>query len=390
MPDRRSLWMGMGAAVLVTAVFAFFGMHQRPLAIHRQVVLNGSGPVPVPASWVAAGVDPGTALGGIPAPGFVLTDQFGRRASLAAWRGKVVVLAFVDSRSTTLSPLTAQTLLDASRLLGRGMRQVQLVGINANPTYTSVADTRAWSRRHGMTRHWLYLTGSAATLKRVWSRYDVSVQTVGSNVIQSPSVFVIDSQGRERSVFMTSGIAANVRYEADVLARTVNRWLPSPVTLKPLGALRGQAPVAVTAPTKGAFVLAGLDRAGSPTTIHVGSGQAHLVAFFATWCHACKEDLAILNRYQRGRGAGDPSVIAVDLRLAEPSTAYVKAFALRSRLSFPVALDATGVVADAYGVTSLPALAVVDASGRILWQHSGVLSLPALRAAVHAAVHPHT
>ncbi|MDA8199075.1 MAG: hypothetical protein M0Z54_06555 [Thermaerobacter sp.] len=43
-------------------------------------------------------LDPGTALGGRPAPGFQLGNQFDHPASLQQWRGRVVVLAFVDSR----------------------------------------------------------------------------------------------------------------------------------------------------------------------------------------------------------------------------------------------------------------------------------------------------
>jgi len=376
----------MGAAVVVTAAFAAVGARHvrapRGPTIHRQVVTSGSGLVPVPASWVAKGVDPGTALGGTAAPGFALTDQFGRRTSLAAWRGKVVVLAFVDSRSTTLSPLTAQTLVDAGRLLGKGMADVQFLAVNANPVHTSVADVRTWSSEHGMLRRWLFLTGPTAVLRAVWRRYGVAVQTVGGTVQDTPSVFVIDAHGREQAVFLTSGVPGNLADEADVLARTVNRHLPHPVALKPPGALRGQKATAVTQPTAGAFVLSGLTPNGASATIRVGAGSPHLVAFFATWCHACGEDLRVLDSYERARGPHAPSVVAVDLTVAEPSAAYVRAFAMRNHVAFPVALDATGKVADAYGVTALPTLALVDASGRIRWRHTGVLPLAALQAVV--------
>ncbi|MGE5285899.1 MAG: hypothetical protein ACM3ML_01595 [Micromonosporaceae bacterium] len=41
-------------------------------------------------------VDPGTPLGGRPAPGFRLVNQFGQPMSLRQFRGKVVLLAFID------------------------------------------------------------------------------------------------------------------------------------------------------------------------------------------------------------------------------------------------------------------------------------------------------
>ncbi|MBO0820584.1 MAG: redoxin domain-containing protein, partial [Nocardiopsaceae bacterium] len=55
------------------------------------------------ASAAAAGnpnLDLGSSLGDSPAPDFRLTNQFGQPMSLSQFRGKVVMLAFVDSRCT--------------------------------------------------------------------------------------------------------------------------------------------------------------------------------------------------------------------------------------------------------------------------------------------------
>src|SRR5438270_9054642 len=68
-------------------------------------------------------LDPGTALHR-PAPGFALTDQFGRRVSLTDFRGKVVLLAFTDSRCTTICPLTTTSMVEAKRLLGAAASRV--------------------------------------------------------------------------------------------------------------------------------------------------------------------------------------------------------------------------------------------------------------------------
>ena len=62
-------------------------------------------------------LDPGTSISG-PAPAFTLTDQFGRRASLSAYRGRVVILAFNDSECTTVCPLTTTAMVDAKEMLG--------------------------------------------------------------------------------------------------------------------------------------------------------------------------------------------------------------------------------------------------------------------------------
>jgi len=39
-------------------------------------------------------LDSGSSLGGIRAPDFTLTNQFGQKISLSAFRGKVIILAF--------------------------------------------------------------------------------------------------------------------------------------------------------------------------------------------------------------------------------------------------------------------------------------------------------
>ncbi|MCL6595579.1 MAG: TlpA family protein disulfide reductase [Firmicutes bacterium] len=119
--------------------------------------------------------------------------------------------------------------------------------------------------------------------------------------------------------------------------------------------------------------------------VAAADGGARLVDFFATWCHACSLDLRVLKAYgARARTDGLPPPVAVDLRLAEPSTGYVVRFVHGQGLDFPVLLDATGTVTDAYGVTDLPTVVLVDGAGHVRWRHVGVLTLSALVAAVRA------
>src|SRR5215831_10799152 len=104
-------------------------------------------------------LDLGTSLGGDPAPDFRLRNQFGQPMSLSQFRGKVVMLAFEDSECTTVCPLTTQSMLQAKQMLGAAGDQVQLLGVDANPTATSVADVLAYSRVHGLVNQWDFLTG---------------------------------------------------------------------------------------------------------------------------------------------------------------------------------------------------------------------------------------
>jgi hypothetical protein len=59
-------------------------------------------------------LDPGSSLGGRPAPDFRLVNQFGQRMSLSQFRGKVVILAFTDAECTTICPLSYPVGLDAT------------------------------------------------------------------------------------------------------------------------------------------------------------------------------------------------------------------------------------------------------------------------------------
>lgn len=96
----------------------------------------------------------------------------------------------------------------------------------------------------------------------------------------------------------------------------------------------------------------------------------------------------MLKQYAAAAGglSGLPDVVAVDLRAAEPSTAWVARFVSQEQLPFAVGLDASGKVSSAYGVTALPFMAVLSAQGKILWRHVGVLPLPELQAQVKAAL----
>ncbi len=347
---------------------------------------------------------PGTAVAGAlalhpapAAPGFRLTDQFGRGVSLSSLRGKTIVLAFVDSRCTTVCPLTAQEMRLAQQRLGPAGARVQLLAVNANPTATSVAAVRSWSQAHGMQQHWLFLTGTPTQLAAVWRAYHIYVAVVRGLIDHTPAVYVIGPRGHERFVSQTSGDFAAVGAGARALAAEAAAVLPQPWrlvggvwsrTAAILDQLHVLAEGAVRPHTVAIRVVPGLSPSGRSATVRVGgaSGSDQLVAFFATWCVACREDMRVLRAYrQRAAALHLPPAVAVDLRVAEPSTAWVRRFVSVHRLGLPVALDRHGRIASAYGVAALPFLALVGSHGTVRWQHVGVLTLASLESQVRAA-----
>jgi cytochrome oxidase Cu insertion factor (SCO1/SenC/PrrC family) len=328
-------------------------------------------------------LDPGTSLSGTAAPGFSLTNQFGQRVSLSAFRGKVVILAFTDSECTTVCPLTTQSMLAAKDLLGRAGDQVQLLGIDANPTAIKTSDVLAYSRSHGMVNQWDFLTGTLPELKAVWKSYGVEVQITQGQVDHTPALFVIDPQGREQKVYLTTMAYASISQSAQLLAREASGLLPGHPALASTESL---AYISGLSPAKPATV---------PTlpsgSLTLGPGMPHLVVFFATWLQETSDlraQMLGLSQYARAApGAGLPDLVAIDEAASEPSVTTVGSYvaSLGTSLGYPVALDTTGRLADGYGVQDQPWYVLTSSTGKIIWKHDGWLPVSELTASVRSA-----
>ncbi|MHB1681891.1 MAG: redoxin domain-containing protein [Bacilli bacterium] len=381
----------LGIAVLIVA-----GMIGIAYGAWRLV--SGFHPTPTPASGTpdvpsaqsaSAVVDPGAPLGHRPAPNFTLTNQFGQRVSLDHFRGKIVVLTFIDSRCTTVCPLTAVVLKNLMYDLGSDRKYVQLVAVNANPIATSVKDVYDWSASHGMLHQWQYLTGSAHSLEAVWRHYMVATQVLhGSLVEHIAAVYVIDRQGREHWLYLNSSqgntpvLALEVKQLIDHIAPLLpgsvspNRLAPAreleylPSELGPLGK------------SSRSFSLTAVMPNGALKPIAVGNGlHPTLLEFFATWCPDCQEETPTLKQYSALslRDKNLPPLVAVDLRQTEASTAHVVHYALEQHLPFPIALDSRGQIAYLYGITGIPTQVLVSSRGHILWYHQGLIGLKTLQ-----------
>ena len=347
---------------------------------------NGTDPMGGGQAQAAAAnpnLDPGTSLGGRAAPDIRLVNQFGQPMSLSQFRGKVVVLAFVDSECTTVCPLTTVSMVQARELLGAAGDQVQLLGVDANPAATSVHDVMAYSQAHAMVNQWDFLTGSLAQLRAVWQAYHIYVQIQAGQIDHTPALYVIDQRGREREVYLTSMAYASVGQEGQVLAAQVAGLLSGHPKLARQGSLafiNGIGPASratLSAVPSGSVTLA--------------PGQPRLVMFFATWLSETSDlrgQLAALNAYaQAAKRSGLPPLVAVDEEVSEPSSGAVRAYLqqLGQPLDYPVALDTTGRLADGYGAADQPWFALTSAAGKVVWSHDGWLPVSALEAAARKA-----
>jgi cytochrome oxidase Cu insertion factor (SCO1/SenC/PrrC family) len=336
-------------------------------------------------------LDLGSPLGDKPAPDVQLVNQFGQPMSLSQFRGRVVLLSFEDSECTTVCPLTTQAMVLAKELLGNAGKSVQLLGVDANPDAVKVADVLDYSRAHGMVNQWDFLTGTVAQLKSVWQAYNIAVQIESGQIDHTPALYVIDQQGREQKVYLTQMAYSSITQSAQVVATEVASLLPGHPKLSSVGSLAavpGQTPSATVTLPAAAPAASGTGAASS-ATVTLGPGKARLVVFFATWLTETSNlsaELAGLNAYVKDAASKHlPALTAVDEAVTEPSDATVRAYLHQlGPLDYPVALDETGRVADGYGVQDQPWLVLVNAAGKITWQHDGWVPLTTLEQAAAA------
>jgi len=137
-----------------------------------------------------------------PAPDFTLVDQKGKTLSLSGFRGRSVVLEFMDPHCTDICPIVSQEFVDAFRDLGPNATKTVFMAVNVNAFHGSVAEMAAYSKEQGLNAipNWHFFTGPNASLRKVWGDYGVYVDAPNPNadVIHTSIVFFIGPQGRER------------------------------------------------------------------------------------------------------------------------------------------------------------------------------------------------
>ncbi len=381
---RARSGLAVAAVAAVAAMLAGCGSSGNPGA--QPPMGGGAGQANAAnAAMANPNLDLGTSLDNQAAPDISLTNQFGQHMSLSQFRGRVVILAFADARCTTVCPLTTQSMVLAKELLGKAGTNVQLLGVDANPDATSVADVLSYSRAHGMVNQWDFLTGSLARLRATWAAYHIQVAIQAGQIDHTPALYVISQQGRLQKVYLTTMAYSSVTQSAQVLAQEVAALLPGHPKLasqESLGTIPGQTPA-------DKISLPAATAAGKTAAVPLGPGKPRLVVFFATWLTETsdlKAELSGLNGYVTYAASRRlPALTAVDETVTEPSVQAVRAYlATVGPLRFPVGLDETGRVADGYGVQDQPWLVLVSATGKILWQHDGWVPLPALEKAVAA------
>ena len=154
--------------------------------------------------WIAASSGQGTARPtgafagsvrppGARAPAFRLRDQDGKPVSMAAYRGRPVVMAFVYSTCKDTCPGQVQSIRGALDRLGH---DVPVLLVSVDPPN----DTRANAKRFLLDQHVTgrarFVLGSSAQLAPVWRGYGIAPQR--GTLDHSAYTVVVDGAGRQR------------------------------------------------------------------------------------------------------------------------------------------------------------------------------------------------
>jgi cytochrome c biogenesis protein CcmG/thiol:disulfide interchange protein DsbE len=200
----------------------------------------------------------------------------------------------------------------------------------------------------------------------VWHAYGVEADIRHGLIAHTPALFVIGPDGREAKLYVTQQSYSAIGQLGQLLAQEASRLLPDhPAVESHLSYARvpGIAPTAT----------ASLPRAGGGRVTLGPGGPGHLSVFFATWDQEVTSlggHLAALNAYARtARADGLPPLTGVDEAAVEPSPTALSGFLHRlgAPLGYPVAIDATGRLADGYEVQGAPWFVLTSPAGHILW-----------------------
>jgi peroxiredoxin len=113
-------------------------------------------------------------------------------------------------------------------------------------------------------------------------------------------------------------------------------------------------------------------------------GRVAVVSFWATWCDACVDEIASLERLHSQARARDDAVV-VGVAVGEPRETVAE-FARKRRLDYEQLVDERFLLADALGQQRVPATLVVDRAGHIVFRGGALdpAGLAAFRGALHA------
>jgi cytochrome oxidase Cu insertion factor (SCO1/SenC/PrrC family) len=155
---------------------------------------------PPPFSWPA---------GRRAAPAFTLRDQDGHRVTASEFRGRTLIVTFVDPLCRNLCPLEAHLLNQVVSGMPAG-RRPEIVAVSVDVYADKRADLLQDDRQWQLVPQWHWAVGTPAQLAAAWKQYQIGVSvttkriagTTINYITHTEAAYVIDATGHERALFL--------------------------------------------------------------------------------------------------------------------------------------------------------------------------------------------
>jgi protein SCO1 len=201
----RLIFWGIALAVGIAAGATIGLLHTRSSSPTFPVVTAPAAP---DVTWAA---------GKLQAPDFSLSDQNGKPVSLARFRGRPVIVTFIDPLCRNLCPTEARILGNVEKSFPAGQRPaIVSVSVNkwGNARRILLQDVQKWR----LPVDWHWAVGPGAALARVWQAWKIGVVATSKTVTgvtvheitHTEASFVVDSRGDQRALFLFPFRAADV------------------------------------------------------------------------------------------------------------------------------------------------------------------------------------
>ena len=148
------------------------------------------------------------------APAIALHDAAGQRVTLAAQRGRYVLVTFLYTHCPDVCPLIASNLNAALRVLGPARSKVRVLAVSVDPVGDTAAAVRAYAKRLHLQPQFRYMIGTRSELRPVWAAWHVlSIQRKPGLVDHIAYTLLIDRAGKERVLYDSQVHAGQVVHD---------------------------------------------------------------------------------------------------------------------------------------------------------------------------------
>ncbi|HEY7633334.1 MAG TPA: SCO family protein [Thermoleophilaceae bacterium] len=195
-----------GAATAVLAIGSS-GSNKLPNNVKKEAPANG---------FVGATLSPIRQ-----APPIALRNYLGKPVSLAAYRGKAVLVTFLYVHCPDVCPAIASALRVVRQQLGPEDSKMQIIAVSVDPHGDKPSSVARFLAQRRMTGQMQYLVGSAKQLVPVWKAWNVGSQQDSSNpefVAHTALVYGVSGSGKLTTIYPANFKPAEIVHDVPKLA----------------------------------------------------------------------------------------------------------------------------------------------------------------------------